>query len=121
VYEEKADNLSLGDLKLYIKINDYLQTIGFKIDNQENEDKVFSSYIRCMDFFWITFENLLPLEKFASRRRDIDLLKRIDKRTSTNQIIVELDAFADLMFWTFEELRKDKEKNVADLFQAADI
>jgi len=37
-----------------------------------------------MEFFRITFETLLPLEVFAARRREIDLLKRIDKRTSMN-------------------------------------
>lgn len=74
-----------------------------------------------MEFFRITFENLLPIEVFAARRREIDLLKRIDKRTAMNQLIVEIDAFAELIFRTFEELRREKEKNVRDLFLAADI
>jgi len=34
---------------------------------------------------------------------------------------VEIDAFAELVFRTFEELRQEKEKNVFDLFAAADI
>ena len=36
-------------------------------------------------------------------------------------MVVEIDAFAELVFRTFEELWKEKELNVIELFQAADI
>ena len=41
--------------------------------------------------------------------------------STSNQPLIEVDAFAELMFTTFAQMREEKEKNVVDLFLSADI
>ncbi|CAD8083559.1 unnamed protein product [Paramecium sonneborni] len=117
-------NYTIDEMKKYLEAFDYvtnISTLGISIADQESEVRYFVPYVRAQQYIGMFADSRMTVEEKEELKKELDLLKEVDTKTTNRQPVIDFDQFMIQMFVKYKILVSRAKEYVINAFAACDL
>ena len=118
-----SSNFNVDEFNRYLDGLDFItnSTMGIPVATSETDIKLYTPFLRALEFLRHFSENKIPTDEYVEFKRDFDSIKETDPKNINRNGIVDFDLFMTKVLFKYRVICSRTKQFVVNAFKAADL